>query len=115
MVGMVPPLTGTLLGVGVLEGAEVAAARIARGLTSSDLKAAYAIRQLEGEEQEIPDHVTIPVNSSAIRAIGWRSDGVIIVDFIRGGEYTYDGSFPLFMAFAASSSKGKFFNEHFRK
>jgi hypothetical protein len=115
MVGMVPPFMGTLLGAGVLEGTEVAAARIARGLTTSDLKAGYAIRQLEGEEQKVPEHVTIPVNSTAIRTIGWRSDGVIIVDFVRGGEYTYDGSFPLFMAFAASPSKGKFFNEHFRK
>lgn len=115
MVGMVPPLMGVLLGAGELGAEEVAAARIAAGLTTDDLKAGYAIRTLEGEEQKRPERITIPVNSTAIRAIGYRSDDVIIVDFHRGGEYTYSGSFPLFLAFAASSSKGRFFNEHFHK
>jgi hypothetical protein len=68
---------------------------------------------LEGAEEDLEEQ-TVPVSSSCIRAIGYRSDGVITVDFIRGGTYSYEGSKELFLAFLAAPSKGQFFNSHFQ-
>ena len=59
------------------------------------------------------EEIEIPVSSSCIRSIGYRSGDIITVNFIRGGEYHYEGSKDLFMAFAAAPSKGGFFNSHF--
>jgi len=77
---------------------------LAVGLLKESLK--------EGEE-ELED-ITIPVSSSAIRSIGWRSDGVITVEFLARGTYSYAGTRELFDAFVAAPSKGTFFNEHFQ-
>jgi KTSC domain len=122
MVGMVPRMIGTLLGAGELTAGEIAAARIAAGITTDDLKAGYAIRKLleeGGQHQEVePEHedIVIPVMSTAITAIGWKKGNIITVHFKRGGHllYTYDGTYELFQAFVLSPSKGKFFNEHFK-
>jgi KTSC domain len=110
-------MIGTLLGAGALTERQIAAARIAAGLTPDDLKAGYAIRALlEGNEEPEQEDIVLPVSSSAIYAIGWQRGNIITVHFKRGGHllYTYDGTYELFQAFAAAPSKGKFFNEHFR-
>lgn len=57
---------------------------------------------------------TVPVSSSAIRSIGWRSDGIIVVEFRERGTYTYDGDYETFLAFVTAPSKGVFFNQNFR-
>lgn len=108
-----------LLGTGAMTAAEVNAARVAGGATATELKMAYALRKIitEGGDQEgspVPEELTVPVNSTAIRAIGWRNDGTITVVFIRGGTYTYDSNYETFIAFTAAPSKGAFFNAHFR-
>jgi hypothetical protein len=59
------------------------------------------------------EDITVPVNSSCIRSIGWKSGDIITVDFIRGGEYHYEGDKAMFQAFVAAPSKGAFFNAHF--
>jgi len=66
------------------------------------------------EDHDDLEEITIPVDSTAIRTIGWRGDGVITVDFVRGGLYSFAGTKDLFDAFAAAPSKGAFFNQHFR-
>lgn len=66
----------------------------------------------EATEDDLEDQ-TVSVDSSCINSIGWRSDGVIIVDFKRGGTYSYSGTKELFDAFVAAPSKGAFFNSHF--
>lgn len=81
-----------------------------RGLSERFQSLEEALEEgLKSDEEDI----TIPVSSSCIRSIGWRSDGTITVDFIRGGTYSYEGSKELFLAFAAAGSKGEFFNSHF--
>jgi hypothetical protein len=100
-----------LLGAGILGATEAAEARIGLGLATRDLlKEEYAM----AEELGIPKEINLPVSSSAIRGIGWRRGNIITVDFIRGGTYSYDGSFELFQAFAAAPSKGAFFNANFK-
>lgn len=68
----------------------------------------------DDESEEELEEIWLPVSSTAIRAIGWRGDGVIIVEFNQRGTYTYEGSKELFLAFAAAPSKGQFFNQHFQ-
>jgi hypothetical protein len=82
---------------------------IARLLAVGLLEATVA----EGAEEL--EHIEIPVSgSSCIDMIGYRGDDTITVNFTRGGTYTYSGDKALFLAFAGSSSKGQFFNEHFQ-
>jgi KTSC domain len=73
-----------------------------------------AIRTGYEEDAEDLEEINLPVSSTAIRSIGWRGDGVITVEFIRGGTYSYEGTKEMFLAFASAPSKGAFFNEHFR-
>lgn len=96
-------LIGRFLGAGLLGVEEATAARLALGL---DAKTA---------EGEAKPPVVINVHSSAIRMIAYIEPDTIVVEFVRGGSYTYDGDIELFMAFASSPSKGSFFNNHFRK
>lgn len=112
-----PLAVARLLGAGLLSAAEVNTARVAAGMTATELKIAYALRQAEAlseDADEVPETQTIPVMSSAISAISWRNDGVIGVQFKRGGYYTYDGTHELFLAFASAPSKGAFFNANFK-
>jgi len=112
-----PLVAARLIGAGILDAAEIAAARIAAGSpTGEEAKVAYALRYGDrGEETpELPEDITIPVSSSAIRAIGWRKEGVIVVEFNARGTYTYDGDYQLFQAFLAAPSKGGFFNAYFK-
>jgi len=71
-------------------------------------------KALTEDDDEEHEDITIPVSSTAIRTIGWRSDNVITVEFIRGGSYSYEGDRELFDAFVAAPSKGEFFNSHFQ-
>jgi len=82
---------------------------LARLITVGLLKEALDDKDPDDLEEE-----TVPVSSSAIRTIGWRSDGVITVEFNRGGTYSYAGSRELFDAFISAPSKGVFFNENFQ-
>jgi hypothetical protein len=84
---------------------------LARLIAAGIVKIAEAV---EGEVAEKLEEIEIPVSSSAISRIGYRGDDTITVTFHRGGTYTYEGDKMLFLAFAASSSKGKFFNDHFQ-
>jgi hypothetical protein len=105
---MVAVLIGRLLGAGLLDAIEANLARTAAGM---------AIRELaegEAEGEEPLKEITVPVHSTAIRSIGWRSDNTITVEFMERGTYTYDGSFELFTVFVNAPSKGRFFNEHFK-
>jgi len=106
---------GTLLGEGILTSREIGAARISAGIVAETEEAEGAVRLIDLPD-EAQQPITLPVSSTAIASIGWDPIGVIIVEFHRGGAvtYTYDGTFELFTAFALSSSKGKFFNEHFK-
>jgi hypothetical protein len=72
---------------------------------------------LEAEGAEAGEkniEVTVPVSSTAIRAIGFHAAGIITVDFVHGGSYDYPGTEELFMAFLAAPSKGRFFNDHIK-
>lgn len=71
--------------------------------------------ELEDKGEKIHE-ISLPVSSTAIRAIGYRGSedtGVITVIFNRGGAYDYEGNLDLFKAFAAAPSKGGFFNANF--
>jgi KTSC domain len=112
---MVAPLIAArFLGAGLLSVTEAGAARatLAGRLAGSELARAV-FRDSEDATDEHED-MFVPVSSTAIRAIGWRKDGIIIVDFVRGGTYTYDGSYQTFQAFLSAPSKGQFFNQFFR-
>lgn len=65
--------------------------------------------------EQFGPEITVPVSSSAIRAIGYRpADETIIVEFHKRGTYTYAGSPQLFEEFLAAPSKGRFFNDVFQ-
>lgn len=54
------------------------------------------------------------VESSNIAAIGWE-DEVMVVKFVKGGEYKYHGvPEEIYKAFMAAPSKGKFFHARIR-
>lgn len=104
-----PLAMARLLGAGALSATEITLARINAGVATMGLKAAMG-----GPDSDEPEDITIPVASTAIRSIGWRRDGIIIVEFNQRGTYTYDGTYELFQAFVAAPSKGGFFNRHFK-
>jgi KTSC domain len=90
----------------VVAGAAVEGVEAEAGV--AELAARLGIQTAEGE-------ITLPVSSSFISAIGYR-DGSITVYFKRGGSgsYDYPGTEEEFIAFALSSSKGQYFNDHLR-
>lgn len=111
-------LGARLLGAGLMSAEEVAAARVG-AMSATEMKMGYALRAMiseagEAEGEQVPEELTIPVSSSAIRSIGWRNDGIITVEFNARGTYTYASDYATFVAFAAAPSKGGFFNQHFR-
>ena len=65
------------------------------------------------DEDEKGKYRMVPVASSAISAIGYRDETIVVV-FRRGGTYEYSGSEELFEEFVAAPSKGQFFNQVFR-
>lgn len=71
---------------------------------------------VEGLGEALPEY--LPVDSSFISAISFEPPDTITVFFKaeRSGKnsYSYAGSRDLFDAFAASSSKGQFFNSNIR-
>lgn len=108
----VPLAIARLLGAGALSATEAATARAL--ITGRLVGAELAAATFRESSDEAPEDVTVPVASSAIRSIGWRKDGVIVVEFNQRGTYTYDGTYDLFQAFVAAPSKGGFFNQHFK-
>ena len=97
-------------------------ARIAAGVATEAVEDSEAsIMATLAEHLGVPfpkdsDSLTLPVASSAISAIGYKSPDTITVVFKRGGSLSYDfmGSLDEFAAFALSPSKGAFFNAHFK-
>jgi hypothetical protein len=99
-------LVARFLGAGILDAIEANEARAALGIAAKEAG-------LEGALDEEKPEFT-PVNSTAIRGIGYRPKDTIVVEFVRGGTYSYDGPYELYQAFIHAPSKGQFFNNHFR-
>ena len=98
---------------------------IAAGLTESALAEGAALElpmvkalatALGPEGKETPTEVTVPVQSSFIRSIGYRVGGIITVEMKRGGSgtYEYPGTEEEFLAFVMAPSKGEWFNAHLK-
>ena len=98
--------------------ADLAAGALAEGaaLELPFLRSLASVLGPEVAEGEVVQHteITIPVQSSCIRSIGYHVGDVITVVFIRGGVYQYSGTEDMFMAVALAPSKGAWFNEHLR-
>lgn len=92
-----------ILAAEALEGGEALSARLLA-----------VTRPFGGDADPEDGEITVPVASSAIRAIGYKVGGIITVDFVRGGSYDYMGSEADFIAFLMAPSKGQWFNQHFR-
>jgi hypothetical protein len=58
----------------------------------------------------------VAVDSSAILRIRYQPKGeTLLVTFVSGNTYAYDGvPAPIYDAFLAAESSGKFFNTHIR-
>jgi len=98
---------------------------IVAGLMADALEAGAALElpmvkalatALGPEGEETPKEVTVPVQSSFIRSIGYRVGGIITVEMKRGGNLTYEypGTEEEFLAFVMAPSKGEWFNAHLK-
>ena len=109
-------LVGRFLGAGILDAVEANEARAALGIEAKEVNEnTITLSFEEGIWKKTNQPEFTPVVSEAIRSIGYRPEDTIVVEFKRGGTYSYDGPYELYQAFLAAPSKGQFFNNHFRK
>lgn len=92
--------------------------KLAFGILTA-LQSSLLIRRVRRGERKDDDAMTnysslIPVDSSAIRAIGYDG-GTLTVEFHTGRVYDHPNvPYSVFVSFLRSSSKGAFYNQYIR-